>query len=369
MWSFSKLFSNKEKLENLKNNVIQNRISHAQLFYGHEGSEVLPAAFAYIKYIFCENKNESDACGQCIYCKQVETLSHPDFRMILPFPSIKDKIESSKDVLSDFRIEFKKNPYMDLMQFGQKLAQEKKSFAIPKRECSELIHFLNLKSYYGGRKVVLIWYPELINTEGMNTILKTLEEPNGSTLILLVSYDIHSILPTVLSRCQKTFFNKPNTQEAKAALENHLNTEYSGDFEALSILTDSHMGLMAEMLMNKNPVGEYEHYFEAFRQYIFGIKNNYLEILEFIEQLNNKGRETTKYFLLFFLNKISTKLRSRSAVNYHIFQVFSEIIERSIFLVERNVSIKMTLLSMIIKMSKVYRYHNKSNRIHEIIEI
>ncbi len=368
MWSFSKLFSNREKLDNLKNNVRENRISHAQLFYGPEGSEILPAAFAYIKYIFCENKGDFDSCGQCIYCRQIDNLSHPDLRIIIPFPSIKDKIESSKDILPSFAAEFRRNPYIDLMQFSQSISQEKKSFSIPKRECTELIHFLNLKSYYGRKKIVLIWYPELINTEGMNSILKTLEEPNGSTLILLISYDLYSILPTVLSRCQKTHFIKPTIQEAKAALENHLNTKLNTDFESLSLMTDMHLGIMADILMDKNPVGEYQYYYHAIRQYIFGIKNNLLEIQEIIDQLNNKGRETTKYFLLFFLNKIAVKLRNKLTSDYNLFPYFTEIIERSIYLVERNVSIKMTLLSAIIKMKKVYIY-KRPDLVKEILQI
>ena len=55
--------------ESLKNRLVQivreNRVSHAWLFFGPEGSGVLPLSLALAQYILCTNRNETDACGVC----------------------------------------------------------------------------------------------------------------------------------------------------------------------------------------------------------------------------------------------------------------------------------------------------------------
>jgi DNA polymerase-3 subunit delta' len=66
------LFKNVLVDENLKRQLISlvknNRISHAQLFLGQEGSHVFALAVAYAQYICCENPKEDDSCGVCPSC-------------------------------------------------------------------------------------------------------------------------------------------------------------------------------------------------------------------------------------------------------------------------------------------------------------
>jgi DNA polymerase III delta prime subunit len=73
----------------------------------------------------------------------------------------------------------------------------------------EIQNFLAYKSYNGGYKIVVVDEAEKMNVEAQNCFLKTLEEPKGNTLIILVSAKPDMMLPTIVSRCQIVKFFKP----------------------------------------------------------------------------------------------------------------------------------------------------------------
>ena len=65
----------------LINSVKENRVSHAQLFLGPEGSGNLALAVAYAQYVSCEDKQPDDSCGICSSCRKYQKLasSRPAF--------------------------------------------------------------------------------------------------------------------------------------------------------------------------------------------------------------------------------------------------------------------------------------------------
>lgn len=67
-------------------------------------------------------------------------------------------------------------------------------------------HFLELKSHYDGRKIVIISPAEQMNLNAANSLLKMLEEPPSETHLLLVSSRPAAMPATVRSRCQRLFF-------------------------------------------------------------------------------------------------------------------------------------------------------------------
>ena len=64
--------------------VLADKISHAQLFGGQAGFGTLPLALAYIQFLFCEQKQTDDSCGECSSCQKVEKLQHPDLHFAFP---------------------------------------------------------------------------------------------------------------------------------------------------------------------------------------------------------------------------------------------------------------------------------------------
>src|SRR5690606_14494194 len=72
----------------------------------------------------------------------------------------------------------------------------------------ELISTLSLHPYQHKRKVAIIENFERVNTESANSLLKTLEEPNKSSVVILLASSRQSVLPTIVSRCQVLYFSK-----------------------------------------------------------------------------------------------------------------------------------------------------------------
>ena len=79
--------------EKIKKRLIQtvrdNRVSHAQLFLGPEGSGKLALAIAYAQYVNCENKQNDDSCRTCASCLKYEKLIHPDLHFVYPVANTK----------------------------------------------------------------------------------------------------------------------------------------------------------------------------------------------------------------------------------------------------------------------------------------
>jgi len=80
---------------------------------------------------------------------------------------------------------------------------------IPVAKVREVKNFLAYKSYNGGFKIVIIDEAEKMNQEAQSCFLKTLEEPKGQTLLILISSKPDMLLPTIFSRCQTMKFQKP----------------------------------------------------------------------------------------------------------------------------------------------------------------
>jgi DNA polymerase-3 subunit delta' len=84
----------------------------------------------------------------------------------------------------------------------------------------EAQNFLSYKSYNGGYKMVIVDDAEKMNQEAQSCFLKTLEEPKGQTLLILVTSKPDMMLETISSRCQTIIFSTPkdlpiNSEKAK----------------------------------------------------------------------------------------------------------------------------------------------------------
>jgi DNA polymerase-3 subunit delta' len=83
------------------------------------------------------------------------------------------------------------------------LEPEEADKAIKVDQVRELVGFVVQTAQMGGRKVVLIEPAESMNVNAANALLKSLEEPSGDTVLLLVSHQTSRLLPTIKSRCQQ----------------------------------------------------------------------------------------------------------------------------------------------------------------------
>ena len=200
--------------------VQQQRLSHALLFVGPEGSGALPIAFAqYIVSI--PNQQISDVADLFGAAADVTTpvkkyspdeiaalpayhrassLMHPDLHF--SFPSITEK-PGQKNISANFIEEWREfiniYPYGNAFDWLQFIKAENKQGNISADECAEIIKKLSFKSFESAYKVLVLWMPEYLGKEG-NKLLKLIEEPPDNTIFLLVAASEENILPTILSR-------------------------------------------------------------------------------------------------------------------------------------------------------------------------
>ncbi|MCX6720602.1 MAG: AAA family ATPase [Candidatus Staskawiczbacteria bacterium] len=89
------------------------------------------------------------------------------------------------------------------------IENKRDSLEIDVGQVRDALNFLSYKSYNGGYKVVIVDNAERMNVEAQSCFLKTLEEPKGNTILVMVSSKPDMLLSTIFSRCQTVKFFKP----------------------------------------------------------------------------------------------------------------------------------------------------------------
>lgn len=201
--NFSQIPGQKAVIDRLRNSVAENRVSHALLFYGPEGSGKFAIALAFARYISCENRSAEDACGKCPSCSKYDKLIHPDLHFVFPVIKKKSNTEPVSDhFIAQWRQMVLRSPWFSLATWTEAMEVANEQALIPVAESAEIIRKLSLKSFESDFKIMIIWLPEKMNAETANKILKIIEEPPARTLFILVSEEDDKLLPTITSRCQ-----------------------------------------------------------------------------------------------------------------------------------------------------------------------
>jgi DNA polymerase-3 subunit delta' len=94
-------------------------------------------------------------------------------------------------------------------------------FAIGVDQVRELVREVSLTSYEGGGKVAIIEPANALTTSAANSLLKTLEEPPGDSLIILIADRVGRLPATIFSRCQRLTFNCPPVADSLTWLDRH----------------------------------------------------------------------------------------------------------------------------------------------------
>ncbi len=298
---FSNIYGHDNIKDRLRNTVNDQRVSHAQLFLGPEGSGGLALALAYAQYINCLHRTEDDSCGTCPSCVKYQKLAHPDLHFIFPVATNKEveKKPRSNDFIAHWRELLIENKLMiSLADWVEKIGVENKQVIINADDCSEINRTLSYKSYESEYKVMVIWMAEKIFYSAAPKILKILEEPPGKTLFLLIAENQDLILPTILSRTQLVKVNKYEDKHIREMLV---------DFYKLEGENAAHISRLAEgnFVLAKKLIYEAEdenYNFEKFRDWMrLCYKPGIAEIIALVGEFAKLGRERQKSFLHYCL--------------------------------------------------------------------
>jgi len=214
---FSDIQGNEGIKQKLIQTILDQRVSHAQLFFGPEGNEKLALAIAYAQLINCKSPTyaplpsrggagggaEVDSCGICPSCIKYNKLIHPDLHFIYPVATTKkvSKKPKSQDFIEEWRRYLLENNYRgNLLDWYAFMGIENKQGIINADDCNEIIHTLSYKSYESEYKVMILWMVEKLYYAAAPKLLKILEEPPDKTLFILISEDPDQIISTIRSR-------------------------------------------------------------------------------------------------------------------------------------------------------------------------
>lgn len=174
---------------------LRTRLPHALLLKGAQGTGKFDLAWNFAQSVLCEQPLASGlACDACPSCHWFQQESHPDFRLIQP--------------------EAMEQPETRTAESGKKAARQ-----ITVDQVRALANFSNLSAHRGGYRVVMVYPAEAMNTNAANALLKTLEEPQGKMLFILVTHKPQQLLPTILSRCLALPVALPSSRTSIAWLE------------------------------------------------------------------------------------------------------------------------------------------------------
>ena len=364
---FSEVLGQNTIKRNLIQGVKNGRISHAQLFCGNEGMGALPLAVAYAQYLNCEHPGEEDSCGIFNNCNKYKKLIHPDLHFT--YPTIGAK-ELSTNFIEDWRKAFFENPYLNSLQWIQRIGAENKQGNITADETHEIIRKLSLKMFEGPFKVLIIWLPEFLGKEG-NVLLKLIEEPTDNTIILLVTEDRDKILSTIQSRTQIVQLVALSEEEVYEGLvtKYQLPTEQAA---TISKISDGNFNVAIALM------DEVENNFhEIFRDWMLAIvKNQMGSVMGKIEEMNTLGRVQLKNLLSYGLyvmracvlynNGVYERLIANTSdkdfiskfsrfINRNNMYNFAREFNDAIFHIERNANPKITLLNLSLQVEKLFR--------------
>ncbi|MBQ7705407.1 MAG: DNA polymerase III subunit delta' [Selenomonadaceae bacterium] len=263
-FSWKNIFGNASRIENLKKMLAQKNFPHAVIFSGVEGIGKRKIAETCAAVLLCEKPKDGEACGECLSCRILAAGNHPDFYVVEP--------EQSKTAPN--------------IKIGQIRTLQDAVALQPERSAC---------------RVVIIDGAEFMNTAAANCLLKTLEEPTGQTIFILVTANRAGLLMTVRSRCGTVNFEKISAAEIANALK--LRGVDSSRAQIISQISDGSFGRALKL----EESGGYE-----LREDALNFLENLLAKKISIEDIFNKGKtfsEGSKEDFADFVNYLQKILR------------------------------------------------------------
>jgi DNA polymerase-3 subunit delta' len=198
---FDSIKGHTQQIRLLRSAVKRGTVAHAYLFTGIPGIGKMTAARSLAKALNCSAGREADFCDACASCVMINGDTHPDLQVIKPDG------------------DFIKITQIRTMQ-------------------DQLLYARFLDRY----RLVLIDHAEAMNLQSANCLLKTIEEPPGNTVIILLTPLPYQIPATIRSRCQRVAFHPLLARQIEESLQEMLGPDASATHLLASRLAGGSLG-------------------------------------------------------------------------------------------------------------------------------
>lgn len=192
-------------ISSLIRSIENDKVGQSYLFYGPTGVGKLTTAFYFVMAINCTNREEGTPCGKCNSCKKFKNLSHPDLIYLFPTPNLR---LSEDGEIKDTKFQ---KEYESYLQRKIDTPWNDYTFSASSEIRIAAIRWvqnrLTLSKNEAKKRICIIEDVDKMNVNTSNAFLKTLEEPPEDTVIILTTSKPNSLLPTIISRCQRVAFN------------------------------------------------------------------------------------------------------------------------------------------------------------------
>ncbi len=228
---YSQIAGQEEIKTSLIKSINNNQVSHCYIFEGPKGMGKYDLALVFAQSLLCSNFT-SNPCNKCLSCIKINSGNHPDLHTI-----------------------------------------NNDETTIKREEIDTLIESVYKKPYESDKKVYIIKGAHEMTAQAANTFLKTLEEPPGDSVIILLTYNANLLLPTIVSRCQTVKFRNVS----KETIKTYLQKNYGTSDEIADLAAEYSKGILnrAVNIVNGND----------------GILNKRAEIIKLFEKIINADSE------------------------------------------------------------------------------
>lgn len=353
--------------EILRAAIRSKKLSHAYFFWGIDGIGKEALAIEFARTLLCETGSDT-ACGICSQCKKMESLQHPDLKLIFALPGGETK-KDDDDVLDRAVVEEIRK------QTAEKAVHPYFKISIPKatviriKTIRQVKKESSLSSVERGKKIFIIFDADVMNDASANSLLKVLEEPLADTHFLLVSSRKELVRPTILSRCQMVQCSPLKDEEIRRALlEQEQCTEQETEF-----LTRIANGSYARALeFHSEESSHLRIEAVAFLRGILGASaiKFHNDFEEYFSSVNRQQAEQLLTLLLIFFRDalMVNETASRFVVNEDLMDDLEKFVqrfggndlsscqaavERALELLRRNVYLPLVILSLTVSLRRI----------------
>lgn len=193
MMGFNNIIGHDEIIKHLKNAIQTGKISHSYILTGEPGSGKKLMASTFAMTLQCDARG-TDPCQKCDSCKKAAGKNHPDIIMVSHEKAGTISIDEIRD---------------------------------------QVIHDVDIKPYCSPYKIYIFADADMMTPQAQNALLKTIEEPPEYAVLMLLTSNADSLLPTIQSRCVRLDLKVVDDSLVKQYLMERLHVpDYEAELDA-----------------------------------------------------------------------------------------------------------------------------------------